>query len=56
MIMDKWANKWLSTHKEATVQEFAIALSKKTTCILVTSLIIEIVVFIAVIVIVSFLK
>lgn len=54
--MDKWASKWLSTHKEATMQEFAIALSKKTTHTLVISLIIEIVVFIAAIVIVSFLK
>ena len=54
--MDKWANKWLSTHKEATMQEFAIALSKKTTRILVMSLLIEIVVFIAAVAIVSFLK
>lgn len=52
--MDKWAKNWLTTHKDATMQEFAVELSKRTTRTFITLYCVQIILFIAVIIVASF--
>lgn len=54
--MDKWSQKWLEKHKNEIMQEFAVALSKRTTRTSIFLMCIEIVAFMIIMAISSFLK
>lgn len=56
MGIDKWSKKWMDEHKDASMQEFAIALSKRVMMTSVLTLIIQVVGFIAVICVLALLK
>ena len=51
--MEKWQRKWMAQHHDASLQEFAVALSQRMTRTSVILMAAQIVVFIAVLLIAS---
>lgn len=56
MSIEKWSKKWMDEHKDASMQDFAVALSKRMMMTSVLTLVIQVVGFIAVICVMALLK
>lgn len=55
MSIDKWSSKWMDEHKEASLQEFAVALSKQVMKASLITIVVQVVGFIAVLCLVAYL-
>lgn len=56
MGIEKWSKKWMDEHKDATIQQFAVALSKRVMFVSVLAMVIQVVGFIAVLCLVAYLR
>ena len=55
MGIDKWSSKWMEEHKEASLQDFAVALSKQVMKTSIITIVLQGVGFIAVLCLVAYL-
>ena len=56
MGIEKWSKKWMDEHKDATIQQFAVVLSKRVMFVSVLAMVIQVVGFIAVLCLVAYLR
>lgn len=56
MGIEKWSKKWMDEHKEASMQEFAVALSKRIMTTSISMLIIQAVAFIGILAVVALIQ
>ena len=56
MGIEKWSKKWMDEHKDASIQEFAVALSRRMMFVSVFAMCIQVIGFISVIVVLALLK
>ena len=56
MGIEKWSKKWMDEHKDASIQEFAVALSRRMMFVSVFAMCIQVLGFISVIVVLALLK